>query len=87
MDRFYAKFANDPTYWLVEDGQRRQMDSMAEVYAVGLLPVRVLSWRELHAIPEEGSGEGVGSDADAGDDEGDFSADIGVDIPEPDVSE
>lgn len=44
MDRKYVKLADDPTFYLVEDGCLvRPMASMAEVYQVGLLPVEMVS--------------------------------------------
>lgn len=48
---YYAKLAESPTFWLIRDGHREALRSPAEMYAVGLLPVRVVSEPELEAIP------------------------------------
>ena len=49
---YYAKLAESPTFWLVADGHRRALGTPAEMYAVGLLRVEVVSEEELEAIPE-----------------------------------
>ena len=48
---YYAKLATSPTFWLVRDGQREALRNPTEMYAVGLLPVRVVTEDELEAIP------------------------------------
>lgn len=48
---YYAKLSTSPTFWLVRDGRREALGSAAEMYAVGLLPVRVVKEEELEAIP------------------------------------
>jgi len=61
------------TIWMVQNGYRRRMLSMDQVYGEGLKPVRTLSQDEMDAIPtskpKRGKrGDGSGSDADAGND-------------------
>ena len=48
---FYAKLANDPTFWLVKDGKRTIVESQEQMHAFGFLPVRVVSQEELDGIP------------------------------------
>ncbi len=50
----YIKLANDPRFWLVEDGERRPMADMEEVYAYGLLPVVTVSPKTFESIPVKG---------------------------------
>jgi len=49
--KYYAKLNYDPTFWLVEDGERRIVNSPQEMYSFGLFPVRVISAEELAEIP------------------------------------
>lgn len=48
---YYAKLADSPTFWLVRGGQREALRNPTEMYAVGLLPVHVVTEDELEAIP------------------------------------
>ena len=46
----YVKLANEFAYWAVDDGKRRIMANMAEVYAVKDRPLHIVSREELAAI-------------------------------------
>jgi hypothetical protein len=53
-DGQYIKLSGDPIWWLVEDGERRAMLSMDEVYQRGLKPVRTVTRAVLEGIPVVG---------------------------------
>jgi hypothetical protein len=42
---------NGLTYWIIEEGKRREVPDMATFYMLGLRPVQHLSAVELEAIP------------------------------------
>lgn len=51
--RRYVKLANDPTFYLVEEGMlARPVGSPAEMYSIGLLPVEVVAPEELARLRE-----------------------------------
>lgn len=54
FDGLYVKTADSPVLWLVENGERRAMASMDEVYENGLRPVATVSADELESIPVVG---------------------------------
>ena len=50
----YVKLAEDATFWLVEDGERRAMASAEEMLGNGLRNVIVVEPGVLEAIPLKG---------------------------------
>ena len=50
----YVKLAEDATFWLVEDGERRAMASAEEMLGNGLRNVIVVEAGVLEAIPIKG---------------------------------
>ena len=50
----YVKLAEDATFWLVEDGERRAMASAEEMLGNGLRMVVTVTAEELEAIPIKG---------------------------------
>ena len=50
----YVKLAEDATFWLVEDGERRAMASAEEMLRNGLRMVVTVTAEELEAIPLKG---------------------------------
>ena len=50
----YVKLAEDATFWLVEDGERRAMASAEEMLRNGLRMVVTVTADELEAIPLKG---------------------------------
>jgi len=50
----YVMVDGDPTFWLVEDGERRAIGSVEEMYASGLRPVVVVDPGVLETIPIKG---------------------------------
>lgn len=52
----YVKVLDNPAYWAVDDGKRRLISGVQEMYAVGLRRVVVLTAEGLEAIPLEGGG-------------------------------
>ena len=52
-DGCYVKTSLSNAFWAVDNGKRRVMGSMEEVYKVGLRPVHVISPRELREIPQD----------------------------------
>ena len=51
----YLKVADDPTFWLIENGERQKMHSMDEVYEHGLKLVVLVKPEVLEAIPVKGA--------------------------------
>jgi len=47
----YVKLADDPAFWLVQDGMRLIVASPEEMYRHGLRPVHCVTAEELEAIP------------------------------------
>lgn len=54
-DDRYLKIVDDPTYWLVEGGERQKMHSMEELYEHGLKQIMVVGQDVLDAIPIRGA--------------------------------
>ncbi|HJW91006.1 MAG TPA: hypothetical protein VJ436_10245 [Anaerolineales bacterium] len=50
----YVKLAEEATFWLVEDGERRAIGSVEEMYASGVRAVVVVKAGVLEAIPIKG---------------------------------
>ena len=50
-DGCYVKTSLSNAFWAVDNGKRRIMESMKEVYKIGLRPVHVISPKELREIP------------------------------------
>lgn len=53
-DNHYVKLPGSAAMWLVENGERRLMGSMDEVYRHGLKPVLVMTEEVLESIPVAG---------------------------------
>lgn len=69
--RRYVKLANDPTFYLVEEGMlARPVGSPAEMYSIGLLPVEVVSPVELARLREPPA-PAESDEGDEGDDQED----------------
>jgi len=47
----YIKLADDPTYYAVDIGQKRLVESPAHMYQIGIRPIVVVTEEELDAIP------------------------------------
>jgi hypothetical protein len=47
----YVKLVDDPTYWAVDDGERRSVANSEEMHAIGLRQVVPVSAKELKEIP------------------------------------
>ena len=52
----YVKLWGDPDYWSVDNGERRLLSGVEEMYATGLRQVVALTEEGLSAIPIEGGG-------------------------------
>ena len=46
----YVRLADNVTYWAVDNGKRKVMANIDEVYAYGLRPVKVVTEAELKNI-------------------------------------
>lgn len=69
--RRYVKLANEPTFYLVEEGApARPVSGPAEMYSIGLLPVDVVSPEELARLREPPAPAEV-DEADGADDQED----------------
>ncbi len=52
---YYVTLADDPTFWLVIRGSRTMVESPSARAGYGLFEVRVISLKELDAIPAVGA--------------------------------
>ena len=50
----YLKLLDAPAFWHVKNGERQQVESAAEMYRLGLMPVNVITEDDLLAIPLAG---------------------------------
>ena len=63
-DGMYVKLADDPTYWAVDDGSRRRVESQEEMGEIGLRTVRVITPETLEEIPLADLPDDPGTDAE-----------------------
>jgi len=47
----YIKLADDPTYYAVDIGHKRLVESPTHMYQIGIRPIVVVTEEELDAIP------------------------------------
>lgn len=50
-DGCYIKLVDDPTFWAVDIGHKRLVESPAQMHAIGLRPIHTVTEDELAALP------------------------------------
>ena len=47
----YVMVYGDPTWWIVDDGKRRKIETPEELHALPSRRVSMLTWEQLNEIP------------------------------------